>query len=181
MRRLIIKRIFITALLILGCYVLQSSIFSQLTIAGVQPNIILILVCFIGITRGSKEGMFVGFVCGFLMDVQFRTNIGWGALILMLIGYINGFLRQYFNESDLRLPLFAIASSSFSYGMVMYFSHFLLRFRFNILFYLNHIIVPELIYTIIVSVVLYPLLLWINQRLEVEEKRRAGSFAKENT
>jgi len=175
-----LKRMMITALLILGCYILQSSIFSRLTIAGIQPNIILMLVCVIGITRGSKEGMFVGFVCGLLMDVQFRSLIGITALILMVLGYINGFLKQYFHESDLRMPILAIAGSNLLFGLMMYFVHFFLRFRFNILFYLNYVIIPEIIYTLLVSVLLYPLVTMILKRLEIEEKRRTRSFANEN-
>ena len=42
--------------------------------------------------------------------------------------------------------------------------------------YLNRIIVPELIYTIVITLGLYPLILFINHKLEAEEKRSASKF-----
>ena len=42
--------------------------------------------------------------------------------------------------------------------------------------YLKQIIIPELIYTIVVTIVLYQIVLKINQKLEDEEKRSASKF-----
>ena len=39
-----------------------------------------------------------------------------------------------------------------------------------------HVIIPELIYTVGVTLILYQLILWINQKLEAEEKRSASKF-----
>ena len=47
---------------------------------------------------------------------------------------------------------------------------------FDFLFYLNKIIIPELIYTIGITLILYPLILFINHKLEAEEKRSASKF-----
>ena len=44
------------------------------------------------------------------------------------------------------------------------------------LYYLNQIIIPEAIYTVAVTLVVYPLLLFINHKLEAEEKRSASKF-----
>ena len=43
-------------------------------------------------------------------------------------------------------------------------------------FYLMNIIIPELVYTMLVTIVLYMILLKINQRLELIEKRSAKKF-----
>jgi len=40
-----------------------------------------------------------------------------------------------------------------------------------------HIIVPESIYTIVVTLILYPLILWLNKLLERDEMRKAKKFA----
>ena len=40
----------------------------------------------------------------------------------------------------------------------------------------GRIIVPELIYTIMVTLIVYPLILWVNHKLEAEEKRSASKF-----
>ena len=71
---------------------------------------------------------------------------------------------------------FNTRSSVFLYGIVIYFLMFLLRSDFDFLYYLNRIIVPEMIYTIVITLGLYPLILLINQKLEAEEKRSASKF-----
>jgi len=53
---------------------------------------------------------------------------------------------------------------------------FMLRGEFDFVYYLMHVIIPELIYTVGVTLILYQLILWINQKLEAEEKRSASKF-----
>ena len=118
----------------------------------------------------------VGFVSGLLIDIQSGDMIGFYALIYLIAGFINGlFERMYFDE-DIKLPLFLIAASDLIYGLSIYFLTFLLRSDFDFLFYLNRIIVPEAIYTIVITLGAYPLLLYINHKLEAEEKRSASKF-----
>ena len=88
MKKLKIKRIVITAVLLLSCYLLQCTVFSALELAGIKPNLMIILTSAIGFMRGSKEGMFVGFFSGLLIDIQFGTVIGLYALIYLLAGYV---------------------------------------------------------------------------------------------
>ena len=61
-------------------------------------------------------------------------------------------------------------------NLVIYVLMFLLRSRFHFFYYLKAVIIPELVYTMVISIFLYILLLKINQRIEVIEKRRAKKF-----
>ncbi|MEJ8733269.1 rod shape-determining protein MreD [Mediterraneibacter sp. ICN-202921] len=176
MKKIKIKRGVITAVLIFACYLLQCTVFSSLELAGIKPNLMIILTSSIGFMRGSKEGMLVGFFSGLLIDIQFGSIIGMYALIYLLTGYINGLFMQMYYDEDIKLPLFLIAASEFVFGLVVYFFMFMLRSEFYFWFYLNHIIIPELIYTIVITLGLYPLILFINHRLEAEEKRSASKF-----
>ena len=94
----------------------------------------------------------------------------------MLIGYGNGFFQRVFYDEDIKLPLALIAGSEFLYGMVIYVLLFMLKSDFHFLYYLRHVIMPELVYTILVTLVLYQIILHINRRLEEEEKRSASRF-----
>ena len=136
----------------------------------------IIVTASFGFMRGPKEGMFVGFVSGLLMDIQFGNILGLYALIYLLIGYVNGLFEQMYFDEDIKLPLILITVSEAVYGLVVYILMFLLRSEFNFLHYLSHIIIPELIYTIVITLMLYPLLLYVNQKLEAEEKRSASKF-----
>ena len=176
MKAMKIKRFFITAVIIIAAYLLQCTVFSSLEPAGIKPNLLIIITASFGFMRGSREGMLVGFVSGLLADIQFGDMIGFYALIYLLIGFINGLFQRLYFDEDIKLPLFLISISEFVYGIIVYFLTYLLRSDFNFLLYLNKIILPELIYTIVITLVLYPLILFINHKLEAEEKRSASKF-----
>ena len=176
MKAMKIKRFFITAVIIIAAYLLQCTVFSSLELAGIKPNLLIIITASFGFMRGSREGMLVGFVSGLLADIQFGDMIGFYALIYLLVGFINGLFQRLYFDEDIKLPLFLISISEFLYGIIVYFLTYLLRSDFNFLLYLNKIILPELIYTIVITLVLYPLILFINHKLEAEEKRSASKF-----
>ena len=176
MKVLKMKRFLVTALIVIAAYLLQCTVFSRLELAGIKPNLLVIVTAAFGFMRGSKEGMLVGFVSGLLMDIQFGDVIGLYALIYLVTGYINGLFERLYFDDDIKLPILLIAASEFLYGVIIYFFMFLLRSDFDFLFYLNKIIIPELIYTIGITLILYPLILLINHKLEAEEKRSASKF-----
>ena len=176
MRRIKTRRFLITAAITVLCYLLQCTLFPYLTLASVKPNLLLIITASYGFMRGAKDGMLVGFFSGLLVDIQFGELLGFYALIYLLIGYFNGLFHQMYYDEDIKLPLVLIAGSELSYGVIIYFFLFMLRSEFHFLHYLSHIIIPELIYTIVVTLGLYPLILFINHRLEAEEKRSASKF-----
>ena len=176
MKAMKIKRFLITAVIIIAAYLLQCTVFSSLELAGIKPNLLIIVTASFGFMRGSREGVLVGFVSGLLADIQFGDMIGFYALIYLLVGYINGMFQRLYFDEDIKLPLFLIAISEFLYGIIVYLLTYLLRSDFNFLLYLNKIILPELIYTIVITLGLYPLILFINHKLEAEEKRSASKF-----
>jgi rod shape-determining protein MreD len=111
--------------------------------------------------------MMVGFFSGLLVDIMFGTYVvGLYALLYLLIGYLLGFTNKIYSNDDYTLPIVFIGISDFLYGFFYYIFEFLLRGRLNFLYYLRRMILPEIIYTIAVSVLLYKLLHMINNRLE---------------
>lgn len=169
-------RKFIVTILILVCFILQCCVFDAFDFAGIVPNLMIILTSAFGFMRGEKEGLIIGFFCGFLSDVFFGDILGFYSLILMYIGYLNGKFSRIFYPEDIKLPIGLIMMSDLSYGMICYVMQFLLRGRLDFPYYFTRIILPETIYTIIVTLFLYPLVLKINERVEAREKRSAQKF-----
>ena len=163
-------------IIIAVCFLLQSTLFQALTFASISPNLLIAVTSAFGFMRGRKEGMWIGFFSGLLMDIFYGNVIGFYALVYAYIGYVNGFFRKMFFPDDIKLPLILIAASDFSYNILVYVFLFFLRGRFQFDYYLVHIMLPELVYTVLVTIVLYFVILKINQRLEVIEKRRASKF-----
>lgn len=164
------KRKITAILLVLFCFLLQTTLFHALAFDGIIPNLLIILTASYGFMRGKKAGLLTGFFCGFLLDVFFSNVIGFNALIYMWIGYMNGSFRKIFFPEDIKLPMFMIVVSDLLYGFMSYFFFFLLRGRFSIDYYLLHIILPEVVYTVFISMFLYPLILVLNNWLEKRER-----------
>lgn len=170
------KRFFISALLIIMCFLLQTTVFKGLAFGGIVPNLLIVLTASFGFMRGEKTGLIIGLSCGFLVDIFFGSVLGLNAMIYMYIGYINGKFNRIFYPEDIKLPLGLILVSDFIYGFIYYIILFLMRGRFNISYYVVHIILPEAVYTLLVTLLLYPLILWINKKLEDSEKRSERKF-----
>lgn len=167
------KRIFTIAFLILICFLLQTTVFQMLALADVVPNLLLILTTAFGYMRGEKEGLYIGFCCGLLADCVFGDVVGLYALIYMIVGYLNGFVNKLYYSDDIVIPITLVAASDFVYSFFYYIFEFLLRGRLGFFFYLRRIMLPELIYTVLISVLLYKLLHTINHWLESMEQREA--------
>lgn len=170
------KRFFVSTILIIMCFLLQTTVFKGLAFGGIVPNLMIILTASLGFMRGERTGVIIGFFCGFLADIFFGNVLGLNAMIYMYIGYANGKFNRIFFPEDIKLPLGLILVSDLVYGFSYYVTLFLMRARFHIGYYFLHIILPEMVYTILITLFLYPLILWINRKLEDSEKRGARKF-----
>ena len=163
-------------LIISICYVLQTTTFQTLSFANITPNLVIIVVASFGLMRGKSEGMYIGFFSGLLIDIFCGFYLGIYALLYMYVGYLTGLFQKRFYPEDLKLPLLIISASDLITNLILYVVLFLTRSRFEFTYYFNNIIFPELVYTMIITIFLYLLLLKINQKLEAYEKRRAIKF-----
>lgn len=170
------RRKIIVAILIWFCFLLQSTVFQGIAFNGIVPNLLIVLTAAFGFMRGEKEGILIGFFCGFLCDIFFGDVLGFHALVMMYIGYLNGKFSGVFYPEDIKLPMALIIISDLSYGMICYICMFLLRGKLDFPYYFLHVILPEVVYTTVVTLLLYPLILFINVRLENREKRGAQKF-----
>ena len=164
------------AAIIIACFLLQSTIFKVLSFGSISPNLLVIVTASFGFMRGRKEGLWVGFFCGLLIDLFFGTYLGIYTLIYVYIGYVNGMFRKFFYPEDVKLPMLLISASDLVCNMIIYVQLFLFRGKFDLPYYFLHIMLPELIYTILVTLVLYFVILKINQKLEDVEKRSSAKF-----
>ncbi|MCR4740956.1 MAG: rod shape-determining protein MreD [Lachnospiraceae bacterium] len=165
-------RRYIVVILMIGvAFILQSTVFMAFAIAGISPNIMIILTSSFGFMRGRKEGMIIGFFCGLLADIFFGDIIGFYALIYMFLGYLNGLFKTIFYPEDIKLPIILISASEIVYCILCYVFLFMLRGRLHFGYYFLHVILPEIVYTIVATLVVYRGILFINEWLEMHEKR----------
>ena len=167
------KKVIVSAFFTVVCILLQCTLFRSLSFGGIIPNLMIIVTASYGLMRGRKSGLLIGFFSGLLMDIFFGSLIGFYALLYMYIGYLNGIFRKMFYPEDIKLPMILILASDLLYSLVCYILLFLLNGRFAFSYYFMNIILPEMVYTIVVTCGLYPLMLFVERRLEWKSKEGA--------
>lgn len=170
------KRFILVVFSIITLFVLQGTLFKALDFGGTVPNLLIILTVSVSLMRGDIPGILTGFFCGLLIDIFTGPTIGLYALIYMYIGYANGGFSKIFFKEDIKLPMIMIILSDFFYGICVYTLLFLLRGKTDFSYYLVKIIIPEIIYTIIITLILYPLILFISKKLDENDIRKAKKF-----
>lgn len=163
------RRKLMLAAMVLVTFLLQTTVFSNWTVASVAPNLLLILTVSFGFLRGKKEGLFLGFFCGLVIDLCYGDILGLNALIYMYLGYLNGFVHKIYYDEDIKVPVLLVAVSDFLYSAAVYAVQFLMRGRLDVFYYIEHIILPEMVYTVLITMVCYRLLYRINRKLEIHE------------
>ena len=161
--------IFVTAML-------QCLVFQVFEAASIKPNLLLILTVSFGLMRGRKSGLLTGFFSGLMLDVCFPGQIGLQALLYMWIGFFSGFGYRIFYDDDIKTPLVLVGAADLCYGICMYLFTFLLRGRIHFMFYLRRIIIPEVLYTLIMTLLTYRLIYRFNQLLNRTDKRSIDSL-----
>jgi rod shape-determining protein MreD len=136
----------------------------------------MIITASTGMMRGEKTGLVTGFCCGLLADIFFADFIGLSALFYMYAGFFSGLFHRIFFPENYILPLAITIFNTFIKEFVTYMLLFLLRARFSLGHYMTHTIIPEVVYTAIIAVFLYPVILNINTWIDRIVQRGARKF-----
>lgn len=99
-----IRRVLSITVIIITALLLQSTVFSQITLLGVKPELMYLITIVLAILEGPREGALVGFIGGMAQDFLLNSPKGITALTLTLLGYAIGLARQYIVSSSPLLP-----------------------------------------------------------------------------
>ena len=109
---------FISYLILLIQSVLLSNIFHGYS----KPDLILLLVIFYALYHGPKQGMIIGMIFGFCVDVLSGGIFGANIFVLGLLGYLSGFLMERVYRDHfltmIMIPFFASIISAGVYSLV---------------------------------------------------------------
>ena len=149
-------RLFVTLLELIICFLMQTSLFSFIRISGVVPNCLLVLVITVAYTRGQISAMVTGFFAGILLDLCFSETVGFCAIFYMVIAFLAGFAHKIYYERDYFVPGALILTGELVYSFMYYVLFFLLRGKLELHTYFIYTILPRMLYTILISLALYP-------------------------
>lgn len=71
----------------------ESTILNDFGIAGIRPDLYLVLFLFFAYSQGTQGGVIMGFVCGLVLDFISIAPLGMNSFSMSLIGFGMGSLR----------------------------------------------------------------------------------------
>ena len=147
-------------------YFIQSNFFTWFTIANVKPNLFVIFILCIGLFAGKKLGLIFGIIFGFFIDVVIGRQIGISGIMLGLIGLLGEYLDKSFSKESRITIMLMIAASTAIYEIGGYiFNMIALDINVEILQFVR-ILIIEVIYNLLITIVIYPLIQKVGHALE---------------
>lgn len=166
------KRIVCNILLMVLAFTIQNCVFPLIPFLSATPNLLLILTFSFGFIHGKEAGMWYGLLAGILLDLFYSGPFGFYTLLYVNVGYFNGIFTKYYYEDYITLPLILSLINEVVYNLYVYVFRFLIRNRLDFLYYAGEIIIPEVIFTIVTTLLIYRFFLFTSRRLEEMENRR---------
>lgn len=151
-------------LLILIVIIYQSLFAGLLTIHRISLDLPLLLLVYVGLTRGPASGAMFGFFVGFLLDLSNPSFLGLGAFIKTCLGYLVGsFKDNLYLESNLSKGVVVFFSLLLN-DLVYYFFSSGLNLNYALSIFLNYSLLSGL-YTALAGL----LFLWFLQIRKAKE------------
>ncbi len=130
--------------------ILQLTTISQLAIFGVPADLSPLLVAAIGLLCGSIAGASFGFGLGLFMDTLLAQTLGLTSLVLLLVGYAAGRLRELRDPAHALVPVAvgAAATAAAAIGFAV------LQFLLGVDAPVSFLLVRQILMTIVLNTLL---------------------------
>lgn len=99
------RRFLAFAIVIIPVILIESAVLSNWYILPVVPDILLLVVIYIGFHNGSIVGQVAGFSSGLLVDFLSASPFGLNAMIRTIIGFISGLFYLTIHTKGLLIPI----------------------------------------------------------------------------
>ena len=152
-------------LLILIVVIYQSFFAGIVTIHQIRLDLPMLLLVYVGLTRGPASGAIFGFLVGFLLDLANPSYLGLGAFIKTCLGYLVGsFKDNLYLENNLSKGAVIFFSLVLNDLLFNFFSNGIKNLSYSVSVFLNYSLLSGL-YTALVGL----LFLWLAQMRKAKE------------
>ena len=151
-------------------YFLQSNFFNWFTIFGIKPNLFIIYILFIGLFGNRSMGVVYGSIIGIFLDLLFEERIGANLIGLSVIGIIATLFDKNFSKDSRITIMFMVFGTTIIFEVVSYFTRYIL-YSVNVeILYFIKILLVEIVYNILITIIVYPLIQKFGYYIENEYK-----------
>ncbi len=155
-------KIYLKIALVALALLLQLTLINLISLQGLKPDLILLVVVVFSLMGGAEEGCVSGFAAGLLQDIFSSGLLGVNALAKTVIGFSCGILRnkvfpEHFSSF---IPLIAFIAS-LGHSLIIFFVLRAFGVEYTLSWSLKQIILPEALFNSLLS----PLVLLIITRV----------------
>lgn len=150
--------IFLIFIAFIIIYILQADFFTWFTIAGVKPNLFVIFIVFLGLFGGKYMGLTSGVIVGLLLDLFMGKSVGISAIMLGTIGIMAGYLDKNFSKDSRLTIILMMMFTTLVYELGYYIINTLIFSYEVVIWNFIKILLIELLYNAILTIILYPLI-----------------------
>lgn len=147
-------------------YFLQANFFSWFTIAGIKPNLFIILVLFISLFVGMKYGIGFGIILGLFLDIVMGKSLEINTIMLTAVAIIGGYFDKNFSKDSRMTIMLMVIGATLIFEIGSYIlSIVMLNTNIEILSFIR-ILLIEVLYNAILTVILYPVIQIVGYKIE---------------
>lgn len=152
-------------------YFLQANVFSNLTIAGVKPNLFVIFILFIGLFGNNFLSLLFGIVCGIFLDSLYSEVIGITSAMFCLIGFVATWFDSLWSKDEKISIVIMVFIATFVFEFGSYFlNSVVLEFEMEIKPFFKILALEEL-YNVLLTIILFGIIKKIGYIMERKLKR----------
>ncbi|GGI96244.1 hypothetical protein GCM10010885_02360 [Alicyclobacillus cellulosilyticus] len=100
--------------------IVQSTLFQVQPLRLVQPNLVLVTLCFVALARGVRPALVLGVLIGFIQDFDYGTFVGLYAFAYGLTGYFAAAMFAQFLQRNVALTFLVAIGQTFAFDWVTY-------------------------------------------------------------
>lgn len=157
-------------ILAIVAYYLHSNFFSWFTIVGIMPNIFVILILFIGLFASRTMGTAYGVAVGVFLDLLIGNKVGIYAVSLGTIGLLAGIFDKNFSKNSRMTIMVMVLASTIIFEILKYILSYIFVGTNIEIFNFIKILFVEVIYNLILTIIIYPLIQKFGYYIENEYK-----------
>lgn len=134
-------------ILLVASLLLQTSVLEVVSVAGVKPDLVMLIVVLNGFLLGPREGAFLGYIGGMVEDLFLGQYIGFNAISKMVAGYFAGAAGERLYKENILVATGVTFFSACAGLIVNYLLLFYLGLHVSPFYALLRMALPTALYT----------------------------------
>lgn len=147
-------------------YFLQANFFDWFNIAGIKPNLFVIFILIMGLYSNKYVSYSMATILGLLLDFLCGKAIGIYGIIFLLTVILAKTLDKNFSKDNRMIIMSMVAGTTIVYETIFYVFN-IIKFSASMdLFAFIKVIAIEVLFNILITIIIYPLIQKIGEFIE---------------